>query len=250
MRSPIIKIIVFCFYLLISELSYSQLPQSTYQVQRGDTFARIALNNNIAPRDLVAWNGGDPNQLVVGQIISLTPPPGFSSQSSISNSPIPAFIWPVKGKVLSGFNETNKGIAIEGNIGDPVLASADGLVVYAGNTLRGYGNLIIIKHDNTYLTAYAFNRVLLVKEGDSVKRGQKISEVGEFEGSGPQLHFEVRDKGKPVNPEPYLNGTVKVQATTASKGLTTMDDYKNKCKELGFKAGTEEFGKCVLQLSK
>ena len=251
MRTSIVKIVLTSFSLFALGSVYSQVPQGYYQVRRGDTIARIALNNGISPRDLIAWNRLTPStQLDVGQIISLQPQADVSSQPSVSSLPPPEFIWPIKGKVLLGFSDVNKGIDIAGNIGQPVTASASGLVVYSGNTLRGYGNLIIIKHDNTYLSAYAFNRVLLVKEGDSVKQGQMIAEVGEFEESGPKLHFEIRVNGKPVNPEPFLNGTIKKQVATPSNIVVSIDDAKNKCNELGFKSGTQEFGKCVLQLSK
>jgi len=89
-------------------------------------------------------------------------------------------------------------------VGEPVLAAAYGKVVYAGNSLRGYGNLVIVKHDNTYLTAYAHNSKLLVKEGDSVRKGQKIAEMGDTDTNSPKLHFELRVNGKPVNPTPYI----------------------------------------------
>ena len=82
--------------------------------------------------------------------------------------------------------------------------ASDGKVVYAGNGLRGYGNLVIVKHDNTYLTAYAHNSKLLVKEGDTVRKGQKIAEMGDTDATAPKLHFELRVNGKPVNPTPYL----------------------------------------------
>ena len=111
---------------------------------------------------------------------------------------------PAKGKVTSEFNETNKGIDIAGKVGEPILAASDGKVVYAGNSLRGYGNLVIVKHDNTYLTAYAHNSKLLVKEGDSVRKGQKIAEMGDTDTNSPKLHVELRVNGKPVNPTPYL----------------------------------------------
>ena len=97
-----------------------------------------------------------------------------------------------------------KGIALSGAEGDPVTAAADGRVVYSGNGLRGYGNLVIVKHDNTYLTAYAHNSKLLVKEGDSVRKGQRIAEMGDTDTNSPKLHFELRVNGKPVNPTPYL----------------------------------------------
>ena len=237
--------------MLVADITYGQAPQGFYQVKPGDTLARIALSNGISPKVLVTWNAGiDPNGIVVGQMLSLTPPPGFALQSPAASPQAPAFIWPIKGKILGGFSESNKGVDIAGNIGDPIEASADGLVVYSGSTLKGYGNLIIIKHDNTYLTAYAHNSILLVREGQNVRKGQKIAELGDSDTNLPKLHFEVRVNGKRTNPEPYLNGTVKTQTSMASKAAISVDDYKSKCKELGFKQGTEDFGKCVLQLSK
>ena len=115
------------------------------------------------------------------------------------------FIWPAKGAVVSGFDEAkNKGVGIAGKAGDPVLAAADGRVVYAGAGLRGYGNLVILKHNNTFLTAYAHNQKLLVKEDENVKKGQKIAEMGSTDADRVKLHFEIRRSGKPVDPVRYL----------------------------------------------
>jgi lipoprotein NlpD len=116
-----------------------------------------------------------------------------------------AWIWPGNGQVLAGFDEAkNKGLDIAGASGDPVLAAAEGKVVYAGSGLRGYGNLIILKHNNTFLTAYAHNKALLVKEDQTVKKGQKIAEMGDSDADRVKLHFEVRRQGKPVDPARYL----------------------------------------------
>ena len=116
-----------------------------------------------------------------------------------------SFQWPTRGNVLAGFDEVkNKGIDISGKAGDPVLAAADGKVVYAGSGLRGYGNLVILKHNNTYLTAYAHNQSLLVKEDQAIKRGQKIAEMGSSDADQVKLHFEIRRQGKPVDPAKYL----------------------------------------------
>ena len=116
-----------------------------------------------------------------------------------------SFQWPTRGNVLAGFDEVkNKGVDIVGKAGDPVLAAADGKVVYAGSGLRGYGNLVIIKHNNTYLTAYAHNQSLLVKEDQTIKRGQKIAEMGNSDADQVKLHFEIRRQGKPVDPAKYL----------------------------------------------
>jgi lipoprotein NlpD len=115
------------------------------------------------------------------------------------------WIWPGKGSVIAEFDEVkNKGVDISGNAGDTVVAAADGKVVYAGAGLRGYGNLIILKHNNTYLTAYAHNQSLLVKEDQAVRKGQKIAEMGSSDAERVKLHFEVRRQGKPVDPLKYL----------------------------------------------
>ncbi|OUL99923.1 peptidoglycan DD-metalloendopeptidase family protein [Variovorax sp. JS1663] len=115
------------------------------------------------------------------------------------------WIWPAQGSLIAGFDEAkNKGLDIGGKAGDSVLAAADGRVVYAGAGLRGYGNLIILKHNNTYLTAYAHNRTLLVKEDQSVQKGQKIAEMGSSDADRVKLHFEIRRQGKPVDPARYL----------------------------------------------
>jgi lipoprotein NlpD len=118
-----------------------------------------------------------------------------------------AWNWPAPGNttVLAPFDEVkNKGMDIGGKAGDPVLAAADGRVVYAGAGLRGYGNLIILKHNNTYLTAYAHNQTLLVKEDQTVRKGQKIAEMGSSDADRVKLHFEIRRQGKPVDPSRYL----------------------------------------------
>ena len=115
------------------------------------------------------------------------------------------FAWPAKGRVLQGFAEPrNMGIAIAGTPGDPVQAAADGRVIFSGPGPRGYGNLVIIKHDADTLTVYAHNRALLVKDGAQVKRGQQIAELGESGTDRPKLHFEIRRNGKPVDPARFL----------------------------------------------
>jgi lipoprotein NlpD len=116
-----------------------------------------------------------------------------------------AFIWPAAGAMINGFDEArNKGVDLAGRPGDAVLAAADGKVVYAGAGLRGYGNLIILKHNNTYLTAYAHNQALLVKEDQTVRKGQKVAEMGNSDADRVKLHFEIRRQGKPVDPMKYL----------------------------------------------
>ncbi|HQS22149.1 MULTISPECIES: peptidoglycan DD-metalloendopeptidase family protein [unclassified Acidovorax] len=156
---------------------------------------------------------------VVPASAASTPKPAASAAVAVP-APIPAttpaaaaasseddvpFIWPASGTLLAGFDEArNKGYDISGKAGDPVLAAADGRVVYAGAGLRGYGNLVILKHNNTFLTAYAHNQALLVKEDQTVRRGQKIAEMGSTDADRVKLHFEIRRQGKPVDPVRYL----------------------------------------------
>ncbi len=209
-----------------------------YTVQRGDTLNRIALDNGQSWRDLVRWNNLPNADLIeVGQVLRVSPPEAVVSASGVVVNPIPAtvsaspnavpaktaptpstappasagndnglnFIWPANGHLIAGFDEVkNKGLDIAGQSGDPVIAAADGQVVYAGSGLRGYGNLIILKHDNTFLTAYAHNKNLLVKEDQKVRKGQKIAEMGDSDADRVKLHFEVRRQGKPVDPAKLL----------------------------------------------
>ena len=115
------------------------------------------------------------------------------------------FIWPTNGALISGYDEVkSKGLKFAGRAGDPVIAAADGRVVYAGAGLRGYGNLVILKHNETYLTAYAHNQTLLVKEEQVVRKGQRIADMGNSDADRVMLHFEIRRNGKPVDPAKYL----------------------------------------------
>ena len=214
-----------------------------YTVKPGDTLLRISLDHGQAVKDIARWSSVDnPNRIEVGQVLRVVPPvasgvvtkpvtlasatpvatapaqtTSAEKQSSPPASSVPApaaataaadqiaWIWPTSGPVLAGFDEVkNKGLDIGGSAGDPVVAAADGRVVYVGAGLRGYGNLIILKHNNTYLTAYAHNQTLLIKEDQSVRKGQKIAEMGSTDADRVKLHFEVRRQGKPVDPAKYL----------------------------------------------
>jgi lipoprotein NlpD len=215
-----------------------------YTVRQGDTLTRIGLDNGQAWRDLAKWNNLDnPNLIEAGQVIRVVPPNAAVEVAGVvvrpvSNAGVPAkaaavtpeakdkngsapvasatpaapadeglaFIWPAAGPLLGGFDDAkNKGLDIGGKAGDAVMAAADGQVVYAGSGLRGYGNLLILKHNNTFLTAYAHNQALLVKEDQKVKKGQKIAEMGNSDSaSGVKLHFEIRRQGKPVDPAKLL----------------------------------------------
>jgi lipoprotein NlpD len=112
---------------------------------------------------------------------------------------------PTNAPIATNFNEvTNKGIEFAGKLGDPIFAAADGKVIYSGSNLRTYGNLIILNHSNSFVTVYANNKTLLVKEGDAVKRGQKIAEMGNSESDKVKLHFELRKNSKPIDPSTYF----------------------------------------------
>ena len=122
-----------------------------------------------------------------------------------AQAPSSQWLWPSAGKVIDGFDAPrNKGIDIGGNEGETVQAAADGEVVHVGSALRGYGNLVIIRHPGDYVTAYGHNRKILVSQGQQVKRGQPIAELGRTDSDRPKLHFEIRHQGKPLDPVKYL----------------------------------------------
>lgn len=139
--------------------------------------------------------------------ISPNPPPTATAPPPAAPA---AFIRPASGPTIARFDGTNnKGIDIAGALGDPIVASADGRVVYVGSELRGYGNMIIVKHNDMYLTAYAHNQLSLVQEKDMVRQGQTIARMGSSGADRVKLHFEIRKNGVAVNPEPYLQGKLR-----------------------------------------
>lgn len=208
-----------------------------YRVEKGDTLYGIAFRNQLDYRELARWNGiGSDYTIHPGQTLRLYAP---TSERTATSTRTPAaatrpsavrkseqrpleaarpqhdsqagaakfeWRWPLNGAVARDYAPAagNKGLDFTGTLGMPVLAAAPGKVVYSGNALKGYGELIIIKHDDTYLSAYAYNRRRLVKEGDVVTGGQPIAELGLGPQSKPLLHFEIRANGKPVNPLDYL----------------------------------------------
>jgi lipoprotein NlpD len=139
------------------------------------------------------------------EVVPVPPPPAAEPERGAGTDGEDVdWMWPAKGKVLSPFSEASKGMDIAGRKGAPVLAAAAGRVVYAGAGLRGYGKLVIIKHNNTWLSAYAHNDNILVKEQQDVRKGQKIAEIGSSDADQVMLHFEVRRQGKPVDPAKIL----------------------------------------------
>ena len=208
-----------------------------YRVERGDTLLKIARSNRVSVQSIVRWNNlSNPDSIEVGQVLRVVPPGNSapitsatassgsysgrgsaaapaaaprSAPSDVSPAPAPAssisLVWPTNGTVVRRFDGSNsKGIDIAGSAGTPVVAAAAGTVVYAGNGLRGYGNLLILKHNADYLTAYAHNRVLLVKEGQSVTQGEKIAEMGDSDTDRAMLHFELRYQGRSIDPSRAL----------------------------------------------
>lgn len=175
-------------------------PTITYSESSGEQSATKMLPNN-KPATTTATVVAP---VTAPTTVSTTQPTASSTSTS---SPISSWRWPTDGKVIENFSGAeggNKGIDIAGSKGQAIVATADGRVVYAGNALRGYGNLIIIKHNDDYLSAYAHNDTMLVREQQEVKAGQKIATMGSTGTSSTRLHFEIRYKGKSVNPLQYL----------------------------------------------
>ena len=208
-------------------------PGQTAVVRRGDTLFALARIHNITPGDLAAWNGlSNPNAIYPGQTLRLYPggtaavtrPPAATGGAAHTApkpattpptpvaTPAPAssgigWRWPAEGALVGRFvagETTKQGVDIAGAIGDTVRAAGPGVVVYSGAGLVGYGELIIIKHNEQWLSAYGHNRKRLVNEGQNVKAGEQIAEMGRTGTSRDMLHFEIRYEGKPVDPLIYL----------------------------------------------
>ena len=229
-----------CSSAVVREAAPKSLPRygASTLVQRGDTVYRIATSNGISPLDLAMWNGiRAPYTIYPGQRLMLYPGAGGSSRpapertvrtpmatpthraTSRPTAPVAApsppspissnvgWRWPADGALINRFQPgepTRQGIDIGGSGGAPVSAAGDGVVVYSGSGLVGYGELIIVKHNEQWLSAYGHNRKRLVNEGQLVKAGQQIAELGRSGASRDMLHFEVRHNGKPVDPLHYL----------------------------------------------
>lgn len=221
-----------------SRNGYGPAPPGFYRVRRGDTLSEIAERQRVGTRTLASWNGlPPPYKIYSGALLRVKPPDGsrpartrssrrVATTGSRSAKPVktsarkPATVagadaassgidwqWPLKGPVKQGFragDRTRSGIRIGGSVGAPVRCAADGTVVYSGSGLKGYGNLIIVKHNSRYLSAYGYNRQRLVREGDRVKRGQRLAEVGQAADGNSLLHFEIRRDGVAVDPLRFL----------------------------------------------
>lgn len=197
-----------------------QARPEQHVVRKGETLHSIAWRYGKDPADVARWNRlGDGSLIYPGQVIRLEPPSGSIPRSvstrsgsrqslpSIPAEPPPAWAWPTRGRIsveFGGKPGSGTGVLIDGRDGQAVVAAASGRVVYAGGGLIGYGQLIILKHNDTYLSAYGHNAKLLVKEGQAVRKGQQIATMGEGPERKPRLHFEIRRNGEPVNPRHYL----------------------------------------------
>ena len=218
--------------------------EDEYEVKKGDTLYSIALEHGVDYRELAQWNAlDDPSKIRVGQVLRTKPAepgPGESSNARgviigriepkpLESRPLDApaapqavpapakapaaavdgdalkFIWPAKGKVIAAFEQTRgKGVDIDGRVGDPIVASAKGKVTYVGSGIRGLGKMLIIQHNDGYLTVYAHTSQIVVKEQQVVERGQKIAEIGTSDSDKPMLHFQIRKLGRPLDPKQFL----------------------------------------------
>jgi lipoprotein NlpD len=225
-RTTILLLVVMLVAACAPHTRWNYTSGTSHVVRSGETLFTIAFRYGRDYRELARWNNlGDGSLIYPGQVIRLTPPPGMASTRSSASQrsapkaaparsmpapaadPSPDWEWPTSGRVSAEFDGrpgAEAGLLIDGKAGQPVRAAAPGRVVYSGGGLIGYGQLIILKHNDTYLSAYGHNASLLVKEGDTIKKGQRIATMGEGPGQKPRLHFEIRRNGKPVDPRQFL----------------------------------------------
>ena len=222
-KSVRLSICVATALLMCACASTTKVGPGEYRVKAGDTLTSIARANNQSVSNLMRLNNlTNPNVIEVGQVLKVGSGAQASSSSSgpaatpsrpVSRPPAPsgptassiALAWPADGKVVRSFNgNSSKGIDIANSAGTPVTAAAAGTVAYAGDALRNYGNLVIVRHTGNFMTIYAHNRRLLVKEGQTVKQGDRISEMGAQANGQTALYFEVRAGSQPVDPTRFL----------------------------------------------
>jgi lipoprotein NlpD len=203
--------------------SQSSWNRDTHIVRKGETLFSIAWRYGKDSEDLARWNRlGDGSLIYPGQVLKLsgstsssrntssrptTTPRQSKPLPSIPAEPPPKWAWPTKGRINVKFGAkpgTGTGVLIDGKAGQAIHAAASGHVVYAGSGLIGYGQLIILKHNDTYLSAYGYNASLLVKEGDQIRKGHKIATMGEGPERKARLHFEIRRNGEPIDPQRNL----------------------------------------------
>ncbi|AXE28735.1 peptidase [Chromobacterium phragmitis] len=221
-----LRTLILCSSLLLTACatpspSLAPAPSGYYRVQPGDTLYRIARQHKQSVASLARWNQlADSASIQAGQLLRVQPPAGAGKPSAGKPSasrpaeskpaPPPARLdiklqWPADGALLAGFDgNRNKGLDIAGQAGDPVRAAAAGKVIYASKGIRAYGNLLIVKHNESTLTVYAHNQKLLVQEGQQVSAGQQIATMGDSGANRVKLHFELRLGTRVVDPAAYL----------------------------------------------
>lgn len=203
---------------------------AVHTVVYGDTLYNISKRYNVSQSDIINWNNMQDITVKQGTRLRVKPtgytggsikttPGGSVTTTNVGTTTTTtttttagttntaagiSWVMPTQGAVVTRYTTANRGIDISGSMGQPVIAAASGKVVYSGSGLRGYGNLVIVQHNQTYLSAYAHNRKILVKEGQSVSRGQKIAEMGNSDADRVKLHFEIRKQGEPIDPAPFL----------------------------------------------
>jgi len=221
--------------LLLGCAGQPQANGDFYTVRSGDTLYSLGRAFGQSYHDIASWNKiSDKDAIEVGQVLRIRPPTSVSGESKTAarrvlpprrkpapdsdskSDPEPPeapaagelasmnWMWPAQGHGTAASGHNLKGIDIAGSAGQPVWAAAEGKVTYAGHGIRGYGNLIIIKHSRSLLSVYAHNKTIMVTEGQSVNRGQQIAQMGDTDSSGVKLYFEIRANGKPINPLPLL----------------------------------------------
>lgn len=206
----------------VGRTATAAVPTSgVHVVQRGDTLYSISRRYGVPVNNLLSMNNiSDPSQIEVGQRIRVASsgastastgsrvtaaaPAASSSPARAADASAISWEWPHRGNIITAYSESTRGIDIAGKVGDPVKAAAAGNVSYVGNGLRGLGNLVLITHSNGFISAYAHNHRITVKQGQRVSKGQQIAELGQSDTTSPRLHFEIRRNGNPVNPQSYL----------------------------------------------
>ena len=218
------RFVILCCCLVVlqscgGQSRWQDTPQ-THIVRKGETLFSISWRYGKDPADVARWNRlGDGSLIYPGQVLKLGPTGSSGSRAStgkrstprplpeIPAQPSPTWSWPTTGRINVEFGAkpgSGTGVLINGKAGQSIRAAASGRVVYAGSGLIGYGKLIILKHNDTYLSAYGYNASLLVKEGENIKKGQRIATMGEGPERKARLHFEIRRNGRPVDPRKYL----------------------------------------------
>ena len=221
LRHGLLAVVAVVLAACSAAIRWDEAGGDQHVVRKGETLYSIAFRYGKNPDDIARWNRlGDGSLIYPGQVLRLTPGAGAAASATTStrsapakslpklpDQPAPAWVWPTSGRIdveFGGKPGPGTGILINGEVGQPIAAAASGRVVYAGSGLIGYGQLIIIKHNESYLSAYGYTRSLLVEEGQSINQGQRIATMGEGPERKPRLHFEIRRNGEPVDPGQFL----------------------------------------------